>query len=205
MQRNERTPLRNGAMRAALASLVSLVMTVPGCGIGTRVQPQAAPRAGDPAIDAEMEQLRQQATVLEPSAEVGTIPGAASVDSKGQARFSIPIDVSPGPAGLAPQLSLDYASNRGEGLVGLGFELTGFSEIHRCAPNHRRRWRERDVRVRGRRRSLSRWRAPRSCQWVVRRDRLRVSDPSPLRSAEFSSRVACTSGHRSGRSRPREG
>ena len=80
----------------------------------------------------EVDQLRQQPVNLLPSQEVGTIPGRASVDRKGQATLSIPIDVSKGPGGVAPDLSINYGSNGNSGLVGLGFQLSGLSEVRRC-------------------------------------------------------------------------
>lgn len=61
-----------------------------------------------------------------------SIPGQFSVAESGAATYSIPIEVLPGVAGLAPQLSLNYSSQAGNGLVGMGWQLGGLSAITRC-------------------------------------------------------------------------
>lgn len=61
------------------------------------------------------------------------IPGQFSVGSSGVASYSIPIEVPPGTAGLVPKLSLEYSSQSGDGLLGVGWQLGGFSVITRCS------------------------------------------------------------------------
>ncbi len=63
----------------------------------------------------------------------GVTAGALSVESSGTARYSVPIDVPPGVAGMEPDLSLVYGSGGGNGLLGVGWSLGGLSVIHRCA------------------------------------------------------------------------
>ncbi len=63
---------------------------------------------------------------------VGSIPGQFSVGSSGAAEYSIPIELPPGTAGVQPQLSLNYNSQGGNGLLGVGWSLGGLSVIHRC-------------------------------------------------------------------------
>lgn len=58
--------------------------------------------------------------------------GTMSVDDRGQAHQHIPIWVPPGRAGIQPDLSLDYASGAGNGLVGASWGLAGLSRISRC-------------------------------------------------------------------------
>lgn len=58
--------------------------------------------------------------------------GAFSVAPNGAASYSFPIQVPPGIAGMAPKLSLNYNSQAGNGLLGLGWSLGGLSSIHRC-------------------------------------------------------------------------
>ncbi|NJD33106.1 MAG: hypothetical protein FIB04_14605 [Gammaproteobacteria bacterium] len=64
---------------------------------------------------------------------VGRTTGAASVSPTGAARYTIPLWVPPGTNGLAPELAITYDHRSGNGLLGVGFRLTGFSAIHRCS------------------------------------------------------------------------
>ncbi len=66
-------------------------------------------------------------------AVAGRTDGEASVAATGSARYSIPLSLPPGTNGLAPALAITYDSNSGNGLLGVGFRLTGLSKIHRCA------------------------------------------------------------------------
>jgi hypothetical protein len=68
----------------------------------------------------------------ESSTQGMAVPGEASVSETGAARYTIPIAVPPGTAGMAPSLSLAYNSQAGNGLVGMGFSLEGLAAIGRC-------------------------------------------------------------------------
>jgi hypothetical protein len=61
-----------------------------------------------------------------------------SVTETGEATISIPIQVPRGIAGMEPQLSLNYSSGAGNGLLGVGWYLAGPSSIARCGktPRH---------------------------------------------------------------------
>nr|VFK21688.1 MAG: virulence plasmid B protein [Candidatus Kentron sp. LPFa] len=62
---------------------------------------------------------------------VGSIPGQLSVQ-QGAAVYTIPIEVPPGVAGMQPDQAITYNSNAGNGLLGVGFSLSGLSTITRC-------------------------------------------------------------------------
>lgn len=62
---------------------------------------------------------------------VGTLPGTVSVDHSGSASYAIPITPPPGVGGLAPSLSLSYSSRAGNGILGVGWSLSGLSAITR--------------------------------------------------------------------------
>ena len=61
-----------------------------------------------------------------------TIPGQFEVSDSGAANYTIPIDVPPGTAGMQPSLSLNYSSQDSNGILGMGWSLTGLPSIQRC-------------------------------------------------------------------------
>jgi RHS repeat-associated protein len=65
----------------------------------------------------------------------GSIAGAFEVNDAGAAVYSLRLEVPPGRAGLEPDLSLTYDSDRENGLLGMGFRLGGLSSIRRCGHN----------------------------------------------------------------------
>lgn len=58
--------------------------------------------------------------------------GQLAVTPGGSATYTIPIEVPPGTAGMAPNLSLAYDSRSGNGLLGIGWSVGGLSAISRC-------------------------------------------------------------------------
>ncbi|WP_316233742.1 FG-GAP-like repeat-containing protein [Bradyrhizobium sp. SZCCHNPS2010] len=63
---------------------------------------------------------------------VVSLPGQFSVGQAGAATYSVPVSVPPGSAGMAPSVSLNYSSQGGNGLLGVGWSLGGLSAIGRC-------------------------------------------------------------------------
>jgi RHS repeat-associated protein len=59
-------------------------------------------------------------------------PGEMGVTPAGAATYTVPIQVPPGTAGMAPSLSLNYNSQASNGLMGVGWSLGGLSSITRC-------------------------------------------------------------------------
>ncbi|MBK7132277.1 MAG: VCBS repeat-containing protein [Bacteroidales bacterium] len=65
------------------------------------------------------------------SLEVGTLPGEVNVNNIGAATYQIPVFVSPGTAGMQPQISIVYNSLAKDGLLGKGWDIAGLSTIQR--------------------------------------------------------------------------
>lgn len=66
------------------------------------------------------------------SDSVGAIAAGFDVTASGSASYSIPLLTPTGTAGLGPNLSLSYSSGAGNGIVGLGWSMSGVSTISRC-------------------------------------------------------------------------
>jgi YD repeat-containing protein len=63
---------------------------------------------------------------------VGSIQGSISVSPSGAGRYSVPLVIPPGIGAMQPELSLEYDSRSGNGLLGVGWSLGGLSSIRRC-------------------------------------------------------------------------
>ena len=63
---------------------------------------------------------------------VGRTPGSFNVTSNGAATYTVPLWVPPGPNGMQPSLALVYSSGASTGYLGVGWALSGLSDISRC-------------------------------------------------------------------------
>jgi len=66
------------------------------------------------------------------SDSVGATKGTFGVSETGAATYSLPIYTTPGVAGFAPKISLEYNSQGGDGPLGKGWSIAGSSMISRC-------------------------------------------------------------------------
>jgi RHS repeat-associated protein len=62
----------------------------------------------------------------------GRVPGMAKVEASGGASYAVPIVTPPGRAGIQPALAFLYDSQHGNGLLGMGWSISGLPTIHRC-------------------------------------------------------------------------
>lgn len=63
--------------------------------------------------------------------DVVKLSGSFSVSDAGSVQYSIPITLPPGTGGMKPELSLNYNSNGGNGIMGIGWGVSGMSVIAR--------------------------------------------------------------------------
>ncbi len=60
------------------------------------------------------------------------LSGQFRVNESGASTYSLPIKIADGTAGVAPQVSLNYNSQGGNGMLGLGWSLSASGGISRC-------------------------------------------------------------------------
>ncbi|MBU1580793.1 MAG: VCBS repeat-containing protein [Bacteroidetes bacterium] len=65
--------------------------------------------------------------------EIGTLPGSVGVAPNGAATYTIPIELPQGRGNMTPSIALNYNSLSGQGILGKGWGLSGWSYIERVA------------------------------------------------------------------------
>ncbi|MBA7570758.1 hypothetical protein ES708_12511 [subsurface metagenome] len=62
---------------------------------------------------------------------IGTIQGISGVSNTGAATYSVPIQIPPGTEGMEPAIGINYNSQTGNGILGIGWNIGGISMITR--------------------------------------------------------------------------
>ena len=62
---------------------------------------------------------------------VGEIPITSALSPSGAILYNVPVEVSPGVLGIQPQLSIAYNNQAGNGIMGVGWNISGLSSINR--------------------------------------------------------------------------
>ena len=93
----------------------------------------AAPALAEVGPPTAPEPFDLPATPIVAGAPVGYLPGSGAVTATGAYHYTIPIDVPAGRAGMQPDLALEYSGGTSDGLLGVGWSLSGSgSTIVRC-------------------------------------------------------------------------
>jgi len=103
----------------------------------TRLTPKDAADGTGSIVTARDPAVRLANTVVPTAAPtqngaLGETAGSLTAGKDGSASYFIPIEVPPGRAGMAPELSLTYNSRAGNGPLGVGWSIGGLSQIARC-------------------------------------------------------------------------
>lgn len=96
--------------------------------LGTATVQQAFDQVSTPE---QPEAFTLPATPIVAGANAGYLPGSGHVTPDGAYTYRLPIDVPPG-RGIEPSLAITYSSRAGDGMLGVGFSLSGLSSILRC-------------------------------------------------------------------------
>lgn len=80
----------------------------------------------------QSDQVPPSSLLLNNTGTAGEIPIHSNVSPTGSKTYDVPIKVYPGQNGFQPQLSVSYNSQRGNGIMGVGWDISGLSVITRC-------------------------------------------------------------------------
>ncbi|MGP4846196.1 RHS repeat-associated core domain-containing protein [Marinobacter sp. 1Y8] len=68
-----------------------------------------------------------------PASLAGETSGQFSVDQTGAATYNLPLKLAPGLNGHQPKLAINYNNRAGNGILGMGWHLSGMQSIQRCS------------------------------------------------------------------------
>lgn len=123
----------------ANAGSPSLPVAVSPAGVHSAVLPDGS----KVALESEMPDIGSAGVVdtsasAGPGLSVGRTDGRFEVTDDGAASYRIPLWVPEGRNGVQPHLALAYSSRGGDGALGLGWHVEGFSSISRCKRDYAR-------------------------------------------------------------------
>ena len=81
---------------------------------------------------ASVQSLPSPTTVIQPATAAGRSDGQFAVSPTGGATYNIPIETPPGVGSVQLKLGLNYDSRSPNGVLGMGWAITGLSAITRC-------------------------------------------------------------------------
>jgi RHS repeat-associated protein len=84
------------------------------------------------SVTATASAMQIAATATLPATGVGATVGSANVTSGGTGTYTIPLKLPRGHAGLTPELAFQYQHSGKNGLLGVGWGISGLSVITRC-------------------------------------------------------------------------
>jgi RHS repeat-associated protein len=121
-----------------MTDLLGDVALVPDAGSTTKKHVELNVNIGKvlaPTITESEASIPPNRTRGTPPITAGFMAGRFEVSNDGAGMYSLPLTVPDGRLGLQPDLSLSYSSRGGNGVVGVGWTLQGFSRIERCKKN----------------------------------------------------------------------
>ncbi|ALU42820.1 SpvB/TcaC N-terminal domain-containing protein [Pseudoalteromonas rubra] len=92
---------------------------------------EGSPSVALPSVEVAPEQAPSESVLLA-HARLQPTTGSFRVTESGAASYSVPIALPAGITGVQPEVSLNYSSQGGDGLVALGWNLSATSGISRC-------------------------------------------------------------------------
>ena len=115
--------LRGFTMRCTYRAFLPLLLVITSVisGAACRGNETGAPPDKGPELDDS-----------DASPIAGAIQGSFAVSGTGEATYVLPLIVPPGAAGMQPSLAVTYNSGSGDGMLGVGFSLSGLSSVTRC-------------------------------------------------------------------------